>query len=141
MNSRRVTLFLMAINLGLVGTLLYLVYAVNFSPTAASSPIRTLVVTNTVTQIAVRKINSTNSLLAALANRQMNWRLLESTNYATFIENLRGFGCPEETIRDIIITDVAKDFARRRTELRNQKAPYRFWQTADPLTGLPGSSP
>ena len=138
MNPRRVTLILMAINLGLVGTLVYLVYAISFKPALTASPVRTTVITNTITQIAVRKINSTNTLLAALANRQVNWRMLESTNYATFIENLRGFGCPEETVRDIIITDVAKTFARRRGELRARKAPYRFWQTADPMTGLPG---
>src|SRR5262245_35343538 len=116
MNSRRVTLALMAINLGLVGTLVYLVYAINFSPNVVSGPVKTKVVTNTVTQIAVRKINSTNNLLAALASRTYDWRSLESTNYALYIQNLRIFGCPEETIRDIIITDVAKNYARRRAE-------------------------
>ena len=138
MNPRRVTLILMAINLGLVGTLVYLLYVISFKPALTAGPIRTTVVTNTVTQIAVRKINSTNTLLAALANRQVNWRMLESTNYEVFIENLRGFSCPEETVRDIVITDVAKAFARRRGELRARRAPYRYWQTADPMTGLPG---
>jgi hypothetical protein len=139
MNSRSISLILVAINLGLVVTLGYLVYAINSSPGLGSAPLRTKVVTNTITQIAVRKINSTNNLLAALANRPLSWRALESTNYVTYIENLRSFGCPEETIRDIIITDVAKGFARRRSELRTSLQPYHFWQTADPLTGTPTS--
>jgi hypothetical protein len=141
MNSRHASLILMAINLGLVGTILYLVYALRFSPSMANAPIRTKVITNTVTQIAVRKINATNNLLASIGSRLINWRALESTNYVTYIENLRTFGCPEETIRDIIITDIAKVYARRRAELRNQLQPYRFWQTTDPLTGGLASSP
>ena len=141
MNSRGVTLILLAINLGLVGTLGYLVYAIQVSPEVVSRPLKSKVVTNTVTQIAVRKINSTNNLLAALINRPLNWRALESTNYVLYIENLRNFGCPDETIRDIILTDVAKSYARRRSELRAQLQPYRFWETGDPLNGTPGGSP
>src|SRR6266850_8414157 len=116
MNSRRIGLLLMA------GT------------------VRTEVVTNTVTQIAVRKINATNNLLAALAGRPLNWRALESTNYVLYIENLRAFGCPEETIRDIIITDVAKLYARHRAELRRQLQPYKFWQPTDSVGGSAGSA-
>src|SRR5207249_9862591 len=94
----------------------------------------------TVTQIAVRKINATN-LLGVLASRSLNWRALESTNYVVYIENLRNFGCPEETIRDIIITDIAKLYARRRAELRAQLHPYKFWESADPVSGTPTTSP
>jgi hypothetical protein len=140
MNSRRLSLILMAVNLGLVGTLIYLVYAINFSPTLSSATVRTTVITNTVTQIAVRKINSTNNLLANIGNRLLNWRSLESTNYAIYIENLRNFGCPDETIQDIIISDIATVYARRRAELRAQLHPYRFWETAD-VSGTVGNSP
>jgi len=135
MNSRRIGLLLMAVNLGLVGAVAYLVFALKSNPTVMTGTIRTEIVTNTVTQIAVRKINATNNLLAALAARPLSWRALESTNYVQYIENLRAFGCPEETIRDIIITDVAKLYARRRAELREQLAPYKFWQAVDPSGG------
>jgi len=139
MNSRRISLLLMAVNLGLVGAVAYLVFALASKPTSMTGTVRTEFVTSTATQIVVRKINATNNLLAALANRALNWRALESTNYVQYIENLRGFGCPEETIRDIIITDVAKLYARRRAELRQQLQPYKFWQPVDPLGGAPGS--
>jgi hypothetical protein len=140
MNSRRTSLLLVAVNLALLATVAYMVRALKFNPTVIAGPAGDTIVTNTVTQIAVRKINATN-LLAALTNRPLNWRALESTNYVVYIENLRNFGCPEETIRDIIITDVAKLYGRRRAELRAQLQPYRFWQTADPLTGVPSTSP
>lgn len=139
MNSRRIGLLLMAVNFGLLGTLAYMVYALKSNPTGTTGTVRTEVVTNTVTQIAVRKINATNNLLAALAGRPLSWRSLESTNYVLYIENLRAFGCPEETIRDIIITDVAKLYARHRAELRRQLQPYKFWQPTDPVGGSAGS--
>ena len=34
------------------------------------------------------------------------WEQIQSTNYATFIKNLRIIGCPEQTIRDIVVTDM-----------------------------------
>lgn len=139
MNSRRIGLLLMAVNLGLLGMLAYMAFTMKSGPTGTTGTVRTEVVTNTVTQIAVRKINATNNLLAALAGRPLSWRALESTNYVLYIENLRGFGCPEETIRDIIITDVAKLYARHRAELRRQLQPYKFWEPTDPAGGRAGS--
>jgi len=35
-----------------------------------------------------------------------DWSQVESEDYTTYIENLRRIGCPEETIRDIIVADV-----------------------------------
>lgn len=104
----------------------YMVYLLKITPSSTRYVNNTRVVTNTLTQIAVRKINATN-LLAALANRPLNWAALESTNYYIYIANLRGFGCPEETIKDIILTDIAKVYARKRAEVRRQGQPYRFW--------------
>ncbi len=135
MNSRRFSQILMAIILGLLGTLAYVLYSERATPGAASVEVRRSNVTNTVTQIAVRKINATNNLLASLAGRPLSWRALESTNYFVFIENLRAFSCPEETIRDIIITDVAKVYGRLRGQQRARYPAPKFWQTFDPLGG------
>lgn len=135
MNSRHFSQILMAIILGLLGTLAYVLYSERATLGAASVEVRTARVTNTVTQIAVRKINATNNLLASLAGRPLSWRALESTNYFVFIENLRAFSCPEETIRDIIITDVAKLYGRHRAQQRARYPAPKFWQAFDPLGG------
>lgn len=45
------------------------------------------------------------------------WSEVESDDYATYIANLRDIGCPDQTIRDIIIADVNALFARRRNDL------------------------
>jgi hypothetical protein len=36
-----------------------------------------------------------------------HWSQLESTNYQSYIANLRAVGCPEQTIRDIIAADLS----------------------------------
>ena len=50
------------------------------------------------------------------------WGQLESTDYRTYIANLRGIGCPEQTIRDIITADVDSVFAKRRDALTESTA-------------------
>ena len=53
-----------------------------------------------------------------LRRQLFSWREVESADYPTYIANLREIGCPEQTIRDIIIADVNMLFARKRaTEL------------------------
>lgn len=42
-----------------------------------------------------------------------HWRQLESPDYATYISNLVDIGCPETTIRDIIVADVNQLYARK----------------------------
>ncbi len=129
MNARRLNLVLTGVSLGLVGVIAYLVWMLR-------APIRTMpevvTTTNVVTnmQIAVRKINATN-FLSSLLKRPFHWSMLEATNYQTFIQHLHDFGCPEETIQDIIIADIAKQYARRRAELRASLPAPPYWQAPD----------
>src|SRR6185503_7397283 len=51
--------------------------------------------------------------------------------------NLRLFGCPEETIRDIILTDIARLYSKRRAQLRAQAPAPKYWQTGDPPASVP----
>ncbi len=62
------------------------------------------------------------------------WQEVESPDYPTYIANLRDIGCPEQTIRDIIIADVNGLFARRRaTELIT---PEQQWWRSEPDTNV-----
>lgn len=57
-----------------------------------------------------------------------SWQEVESSDYPTFIANLRDIGCPEQTIRDIIIADVNALFAKRRaTEIVT--ADQQWWRS------------
>lgn len=49
-----------------------------------------------------------------LRRQFFSWSEIESTDYSAYIRNLREIGCPEATIRDIIVADVSQLFAQRR---------------------------
>lgn len=127
MNSRQINLILGAVVIGLLGTIFFMV---SWAKDRQIPEIidRTNFVANTVTQITVKKFNATN-LLSALANRTLNWNAIESTNYYFYMLNLRSIGCPEETIRDIIIADVAKLYARKRDEILSVAPLPEYWRT------------
>src|SRR5947209_4270781 len=69
-----------------------------------------------------------------LRRQFFSWQEVESPDYTTYIANLRGIGCPEQTIRDIIIADVNAHFSRRRaTEM---VTPEQQWWRAEPDTNV-----
>jgi LysM repeat protein len=63
-----------------------------------------------------------------LRRQFFSWRELESRDYPTYIANLRDIGCPEQTIRDIIIADVnALYMQRRATEMVTAES--QWWRS------------
>jgi hypothetical protein len=56
-----------------------------------------------------------------------HWRDVESTDFKQYMENLRAIGCPEETIRDLIIAEVNKMFAPRFTALAAETQRFEHW--------------
>jgi LysM repeat protein len=65
-----------------------------------------------------------------LRRQFLSWSHVESPDYTVYIENLRSIGCPEQTIRDIIIADVNALYARRRaTEIIS---PEQEWWRSEP---------
>jgi hypothetical protein len=62
---------------------------------------------------------------------QFRWTQIESTDYREYIANLRSVGCPEPTIRDIIITDIMRLYAARRGQFYHNGREFKFWETDD----------
>lgn len=60
---------------------------------------------------------------------QFNWAQLESSDYRVYIANLRSVGCPESTIKDIIMTDVMKLYALKRGQASVNGREFRYWET------------
>jgi LysM repeat protein len=76
--------------------------------------------------------NTAKSLRVVVRKQFFAWPELESRDYTVYITNLRGIGCPEQTIRDIIIADVNQLFARRRM-LELVTSDQQWWRsTPDP---------
>jgi hypothetical protein len=59
---------------------------------------------------------------AVSASRPFRWSQLESPDYQIYIANLRGIGCPEQTVRDIVIADVHALLTPQRNELEARRA-------------------
>lgn len=107
----------LALNLVLLGWIWH-----SSPPSPPSSPPSSILPSNTVATVI-----RTNTVI-----RRQNflWSDLESDDYRIFIDNLRLIGCPESTIRDIIVADVNQLFASRRaTEL---VTPQQQWWRTEP---------
>ena len=60
---------------------------------------------------------------------QFQWSQLESPDYRQYVANLRAIGCPEATVRDIIITDVMRVYAARRGKFYQNGRAFKYWET------------
>jgi hypothetical protein len=57
-----------------------------------------------------------------------DWRQVESEDYKQYIANLRIIGCPEKTIKEIILADVNDLFAARRATITRTNH-YEYWRS------------
>lgn len=69
------------------------------------------------------------------ATRTFSWESVESPDYREYIANLRAIGCPEETIRDIIVADVGKLYTAKKRELRSEPKKFEYWKAGNPWMG------
>lgn len=62
-----------------------------------------------------------------VVTNSLRWAQLESEDYKTYIARLRGIGCPEQTIRDIIISDLDKLLAPEIAAVYGRRKELRYW--------------
>jgi hypothetical protein len=76
---------------------------------------------------------------------RFHWSQIESTDYRTYVANLRSIGCPEQTIRDIIATDIHTVYAAQLAQLASagKGAEYQSLRNAEStaLQALLGPEP
>jgi hypothetical protein len=65
--------------------------------------------------------------------RTFGWEAVESADYKQYIANLRSVGCPEETIRDIIVADVNKLYDAKKKATRGESKPFEYWKPGNPF--------
>jgi hypothetical protein len=67
---------------------------------------------------------------AAASAPGLDWRYIESEDYRIYIANLQAIGCPPQTVRDIVTTDVNSLFAGRRNEaLKARYQNFQYWKS------------
>lgn len=118
MNAKPILILSLAGNLALAATLL-MTFKSRPSAPGAGNPV--------VAPAPPTPIN-TPSPAPSGTGQPFDWRLVESEDYKKYIGNLRAIGCPEETIRDIILADVNKLYESRRKALAGPKKKFEYWK-------------
>lgn len=78
-------------------------------------------------------VTKTGSVTTNTVTRRFGWEAVESGDYKQYIANLRSVGCPEETIRDIIVADVNKLYDAKKKAIRGDAKPFEFWKPGNPF--------
>lgn len=114
---------LLVLNLGL---LLYLIAMRSLSPDTTQPQSVQPIATN-ATRVLVK---GTVPRILTVTN-EFNWHQLEAEDYRTYITRLRSIGCPEQTIRDIIIADLDKLLAPRVQAIYGRRKELNYWHSEE----------
>lgn len=78
----------------------------------------------------------TNVVTIAAPPRLLDWHTVESDDYKRYIANLRSIGCPEKTIRDVIVADVNDLYRQRYREIYPPTNRVEYWKPGNPMANL-----
>jgi hypothetical protein len=67
-----------------------------------------------------------NVVTVAKAAAPFDWRTVESDDYKQYVANLRAIGCPEKTLRDLIVADVNDLYRQRAKGLTTNR--FEYWK-------------
>ena len=126
MKLSRSTLALIALNVAWLAVLSHFL-ARRAATSTADSPVQ--FVTNYVSVFkSAQKAVVTN--VVATTN-DFRWAQLEAEDYRDYVARLRAIGCPEQTIRDIIIADVDKLLAPKLQAATGRTNEIAYWQSVE----------
>jgi hypothetical protein len=132
-NSKPILVLSLVANLALAGGL---VVALKSKPRGPATEPPPATETKAAAVAPEPKVEVVTNTLAVPAGKAFGWQMVESDDYKKYIANLRSIGCPEETIRDIIIADVNKLYAAKLKELAGPKKKFEFWKSGGLMAGM-----
>lgn len=134
MRLRLLSLSSICLNVVLAVWLVALVMARNAAPSGEPASIRP---TEPAAPAAALpgKIRVRSEPATASPQAQFDWRQVESEDYKQYIANLRAIGCPEKTMREIVLADVNDLFASKSAALTRTNQ-YQYWRK-DPVSRSP----
>jgi LysM repeat protein len=87
-----------------------------------------------VTGLQAATTNKAKTPAVVVRKQFFSWREVESADYPAYIANLKGIGCPEQTVRDIIVADVNQLYAGKRQDAID--TPEEQWWRTPPDTNF-----
>jgi hypothetical protein len=116
MSAKKIAIISVCLNLLLVGVVAHLLKQ-------PSPPSVIVLETNAPIKFVEKRVE-----VPVKVPEAFDWRKVESEDYRQYIANLRTVGCPEQTVRDIIIADVNALFEARRRPLLQPSEDFKFWK-------------
>jgi hypothetical protein len=121
--SPKVIALLLLLNFGVFGGILYYLLQ-----SRIAAPISSIEATHgSTTAPSVHPAPPATTEKVIVVTNSLRWAQLESEDYKTYIARLRGIGCPEQTIRDIIIADLDKLLAPEIAAAYGRRKELRYW--------------
>jgi LysM repeat protein len=80
-----------------------------------------------VKQLSTNVLTRTK-LLPVYRKQFFSWSEIESADYEQYIKNLRDIGCPEQTVRDIIVADVKELYLKKRAAAMVVTNELQWWR-------------
>ena len=75
-----------------------------------------------------RRTIESKPALVVTQSKAFHWGQVESSDFRQYMANLRSIGCPEETIRDVVIAEINKLYAPKFAALMSQAQHYDYWK-------------
>ncbi len=125
--SSKFMLLLALLNLGVAAGVMY--YVFRPAPDTSHAP-QTEEATTEIPATNPEPVPATVEKVVVVTN-QFRWAQLESEDYKTYIARLRSIGCPEQTIRDIIIADLDKLLAPEVAKAQGRRADLKYWHSEE----------
>jgi len=126
--STKFILLLALLNLGVAAGVLYYVFRTP-TPTAVT-PESAELIPSAPAEPEAAPVPVTVEKVVVVTN-QFRWVQLESEDYKTYIARLRSIGCPEQTIRDIIIADLDKLLAPEVASAQGRRKDLKYWHSEE----------
>jgi len=126
MNPKPLLAISVILNLALLGAIGWLIKGLPTPATKGSESLQT--------NAAVQRNQDRSAAIPVEPSKpaqSFGWQMVESADYKKYIANLRAIGCPEETIRDIIIADVNKLFTSRKRALTLSTNKFAYWKAGN----------
>jgi len=104
-------------------------YIISPKPPAGEATLEAVKADGNKSAVVKRGSSASPVVVTNVIEPEFHWREVEAADYKEYIAKLRGIGCPEATIRDIIIADIDKLYEPRIIALRDPPTyrPDQFW--------------
>jgi len=86
-------------------------------------------------------VSNAETVVTNTVVKRFTWESVEAPDYKDYIANLRAVGCPDDTIRDIILADVNKLYDQKKKLVRGTPKKFEYWKSGNAFFGAMGRDP